>query len=145
MEGFSDEAKKAFEILSYGNYDLAMMLYRLKFVKDYEHMDIVSSSLQSVVNKIDAEIEKRGDPFCAIIKGIDEFWDVSLSKFIYELAVNSAYFSQMPDLSKNRLVDINSAGLPIISKDVYGIPVAAKMKLKTCLNYMRKVKLKLPD
>jgi hypothetical protein len=138
MEGFSDEAKKAFEILACGNYDLALMLYRLKFVKDYDHMDIVSNSLQSVANKIDAEIEKRGDPFCAIIRGIDEFWDVSLSKFIYELAVDSAYFSQMPDLSKNRLIDINSTGLPVISKDAYGIPVSAKNEIENLFKLYEK-------
>ena len=138
MEGFSDEARKAFEILACGNYDLALMLYRLKFVKDYDHTDIVSNSLQSVANKINAEIEKRGDPFCAIIRGIDEFWDVSLSKFIYELALESAYFSQIPDLSKNRLIDINSIGLPVISKDPYGIPVSAKNEIENLFKLYEK-------
>lgn len=66
MEGFSEEAKKAFRMLAGENADLALMLYRLKFIKDYDHMDIVSSSISDVIRKIDEDIEKRQDPFCAI-------------------------------------------------------------------------------
>ncbi|MCL4386160.1 MAG: hypothetical protein M1326_07590 [Cyanobacteria bacterium] len=138
MEGFSDEAKKAFEILASGNYDIAFMLYRLKFVKDYDHMEIVSNSLQSVAKKIGEEIEKRQDPFCAIIKGVDEFWDVSLSRFIYELALNSAYFSQAPDLSENNMIGINPEGIPVISKDKYGIPVAARVEIENLFKLYEK-------
>jgi hypothetical protein len=106
------------------------MLYRLKFIKDYDHMDIVSSSISDVIRKIDEDIEKRQDPFCAIIKGVDEFWDVSLTKFIYDLAVNSAYFSQLPELNKNQLISLSTTGLPLLSKDSLGVPIAAKIEIE---------------
>jgi len=130
MEGFSEEAKKAFRMLAGENADLALMLYRLKFIKDYDHMDIVSSSISDVIRKIDEDIEKRQDPFCAIIKGVDEFWDVSLTKFIYDLAVNSAYFSQLPELNKNQLISLSTTGLPLLSKDSLGVPIAAKIEIE---------------
>lgn len=130
MEGFSEEAKKAFEMLAGESEDLALMLYKLKFVKDQDSMDIVSVSMEELARKIDDEIEKRKDPFCAIIKGIDEFWDVSLTKFIYEIIVKSAYLSQLPDLSARNLINLNPMGMPVISKDYLGIPFAARLEIE---------------
>ncbi|MBM3709668.1 MAG: hypothetical protein FJW61_04530 [Actinobacteria bacterium] len=130
MEGFSEEAKKAFRILAGENADLALMLYKLKFVKDYDKMDIISTPMAEIARKINEEIEKSQDPFTAVIKGVDEFWDVSLTKFIYDLAVNSAYFSQLPELSKNKLIDVSSSGLTFLSKDNQGIPVAARIEIE---------------
>ncbi len=130
LEGFSEEAKKAFSILAGENADIAMMLYKLKFIKEYDHMDIVANSVQEITRKIDAEIEKNANPFCAIIKGLDEFWDVSLTKFIYDLALKSAYFSNMPEMSANQLVNFDSSGFPVLSRDAYGIPVAAKNEIE---------------
>jgi len=130
MEGFSEEAKKAFEMLAGESSDLALMLYKLRFVKDCDRMDIVSSSIDEIAKKIDDETEKKQDQFCAIIKGIDEFWDVSLTKFIYELVINSAYFSQLPDLSANNLINLNSSGMPVISRDNHGIPFTARSEIE---------------
>jgi len=138
MEGFSEEAKKAFEMLAGESSDLALMLYKLRFIKDYDRMDIVSTSLDEIAKKIDGDIEKRQDPFCAIIKGIDEFWDVSLTKFIYELVINSAYFSQLPDLSANNLINLNSSGIPVISRDNHGIPLAALTEIENLFKLYEK-------
>ncbi len=130
MEGFSDEAKKAFYMLARDNTDIALMLYRLKFIKDYDHMEIVSNSLKAVSNKIARDIDERKDPFCAIIKGLDEYWDVSLMKFIYDLASTSASFSQFPELTRRNLLNFNSYGIPVISKDPGGIPLVAKNEIE---------------
>jgi len=138
LEGFSEEAKKAFSILAGENTDLAMMLYKLKFIKEFDHMDIVANSVAEITRKIDADIEKNANPFCAIIKGLDEFWDVSLTKFIYDLALKSAYFSNMPEMSANQLVSYDNSGFPVLSRDSYGIPVAAKKEIENLFRLYEK-------
>ena len=143
MEGFSDEAKKAFRLLAGENADLALMLYRLKFIKDHERMEIVSASVSEIFKKISENIDKNQDPFCAIIRGVDEFWDVSLAKFIYDLAINSAYFSQLPELSKNKLIDIDDSGLTFLSKDKLGIPIAAKIEIENLFNLYNKGEIEI--
>jgi len=75
-EGFSDEARKAFEMMALEDSDLAMLLYGLKFKKDSEKMEIVPESLPAIAEKISTEIDKTKAPHSVIIKGIDEFWDV---------------------------------------------------------------------
>jgi hypothetical protein len=106
------------------------MFYKLKFVKDYDHMEIVSNSLEEVSKKIKKDIENRKDPFCAIIKGMDEYWDVSLTKFIYDLASTSAQFSQFPDLTRKNLLNLDSHGMTVVSKDESGIPLVAKNEIE---------------
>jgi hypothetical protein len=138
LEGFSDEAKKAFSILAGENTDLAMMLYKLKFIKEFDHMDIVANSVAEITRKIDADIEKNDNPFCAIIKGLDEFWDVSLTKFIYDLALKSAYFSNMPEMSANQLLSYDNSGFTVLSRDSYGIPVAAKREIENLFRLYEK-------
>ncbi len=91
LEGFSEEARKALEMLAMEDSDLAMLLYKLRLVRDSEKMDIVSESLNSVLDKIIDDINKNGDKHTAVIKGVDQFWDVSLSKFTQELMSRSAY------------------------------------------------------
>lgn len=138
MEGFSNEARQAFQMMANENTDIAMMLYRLKFIKEYDHMDIVSGSIGDVRKKIETDIEKKQDPFCAVIKGIDEYWDISLTKFIYELMLNSAYYSQIPDFNRRSLLYAGPGGLPVLSKDSNGIPVAAKNEIENLFILYRK-------
>jgi hypothetical protein len=40
VEGFSEEARKAFEMIASEDSDLAMILYNLRLAKDSERMDI---------------------------------------------------------------------------------------------------------
>lgn len=138
VEGFSEEAKKALEMLSRQDDDLALILYSLKLKKDYERMDIVSNSLAKVAKKLSSEIDERKDQFSAIIRGVDEFWDVSLSKFIQELILESAFFSQFPDLEKKSIISVSEFGYPVISRDKYGVPIAARIEIENLFKLFEK-------
>ena len=85
----------------------------------------------SAVDKINAEIDKRGDPLVAIIKGEDELWDVSLLKFIYEIARNSM---------EDNLLQFQSRGL--LDVDASGVPLGAKLRIEELLGEVSKGKIK---
>jgi len=138
VEGFSGEARKAFEILAEEDADLAMILYGLRLGKDFEKMDIVSNSLNSVARNISNNIDKKKDPYSAIIKGVDEFWDVSLSKFIQEIVAKSAFYSQLPDLLKNSIVKVGSGGFPVVTRDRSGYPLIAKNEIEILFKLFEK-------
>jgi hypothetical protein len=115
-----------------------MILYGLRLSKDFEKMDIVSNSLATVAANISGDIEKKKDPYSAIIKGIDQFWDVSLSKFIQEIVDESAYNSQLPDLMRNSSVRVGSGGFPVITRDNLGIPVIARNEIEILFKLFEK-------
>jgi len=110
LEGFSAEARRYFEaaMREYGS-NVGGLFYTYK--NEPKELNIVSDSLLSVVDRLNAEIDKRGDPLAAIIKGKDELWDVSLIKFIYEVTRSSLQDNLM-QLGNRGLLNIDSAGIP---------------------------------
>jgi hypothetical protein len=118
FEGFSTEAKKYFETLhnAYGpNTPGLFYTYR----NEPKDLSIVSDQLLSVVDKLNVDIDKRGDPLTSIIKGQDDLWDVSLMKFIFEITRSSV---------QNNLTQLNTRGL--LGVDREGIPVGSRVRIE---------------
>jgi len=118
LEGFSADAKRYFETLirEYGPH-VPGLLYAYK--NEPKELNIVSDHWQSVVEKLNAGIDQRGDPLAAIIKGQDELWDVALMKFIFEMTRMS--------LSDN-LGQMGARGL--LNVDDRGIPADARLRIE---------------
>lgn len=118
LEGFSLEARRYFDdlIKAYGaNAPGLFYTYR----NESKGLTIVSSDLLSVAAKLNADIDRRGDPLSAIIRGEDELWDVSLLKFIVEITRES--------LSEN-LLQMGARGLLDVGVD--GVPVEARIRIE---------------
>jgi len=110
LEGFSPEARRYFDtLLRAHGPNVPGLFYTYK--NEPKELNIVSDNLLSVVNKLNAEIDKRGDPLASIIKGQDELWDVSLMKFIYEMT-RSSLRTNLMQLGSRGLLDIDSSGIP---------------------------------
>jgi len=52
-------------------------------------MDIVSGRPEEVAHRIVQDVESRKESMAAVVLGVDEMWDVSLLKFIYEYTAAS--------------------------------------------------------
>lgn len=141
MEGFGDEAREALQLLARENPDMAGLLYTLHYKKKNEEMEIVSGKLREVFKKIEREIERKGDPLTTVIKGVPGFWDVSLMKFVHEMVVRSAHFSQFPDLQKEGLIRINRWGDPVVVRDSYGVPIVAKKRIERMFQLVKRGKI----
>jgi len=110
VEGFSPDAKRYFAMLlrAHGP-DAPGLFYTYK--NEPKELNIVSDNLLSVVNKLNAEIDKRGDPLTSIIRGQDELWDVSLIKFIYEVTRSSVQ-DNLLQMEARGLLDMDASGVP---------------------------------
>ena len=110
LEGFSSDARRYFNMLIETQGPHAPgLLYAYK--NEPTETNIVSDNLLSVVDKINTEIDKRGDPLASIIKGQDELWDVSLLKFIYEMT-RSSLQDNLSQLQSRGLLNIDAGGVP---------------------------------
>jgi hypothetical protein len=118
LEGFSPDATRYFDMLlrAFGA-DAPGLFYTYR--NEPKELSIVSNSLPEVVDKLNAEIDKRGDPLTTIIKGEDQLWDVSLLKFIYEVTRSSA---------PHNLAQMGSRGL--LDVDPRGVPVDARVRIE---------------
>lgn len=124
VEGFSPDAKRYFEMLSREqgpNTPGLIYTYR----NETEGLTIVTDGLESVVDKINADIDESGDPLVTIIKGRDELWDVSLMKFIFEITKSSF---------QNNLIQLKSQGM--LDMDASGVPLEARIRIEELFKKM---------
>ena len=118
LDGFSSDARRYFDfIIKTHGPDAPGLFYTYK--NEPKELNIVSDNWLAIANKLNDEIEKRGDSLTSIIKGVDELWDVSLLKFIYEITKNSL---------KNNLSQMGEKGL--LNIDSSGVPVDARLRIE---------------
>lgn len=111
VEGFSEHAKRYLEMIIQEHGAHAPGLY-YGYRNEPKETNIVSSDMRSVVSKLEEEIDKEGNPLTTIIKGVDELWDVSLLKFIYDMTRYSLG-SNVFELGRRGLLDIDRSGIPL--------------------------------
>jgi len=109
LEGFSDQARRFIQMMSEQSPHEPAVFYRYR--NQPHQMDIVSGPVQQAVNNVLTMVENKGDPLATVIKGVEEFWDVSLIKFTYELTRKSLY-SNVAEFQARGLLDIDKGGLP---------------------------------
>ncbi len=110
LEGFSSEARRYFDSLirEYGE-NVAGVFYTYK--NEPKELSIVASNWLSVVDKLNAEIDQRGERLAAIIKGQDELWDISLLKFIHEVS-RSSLRDNLSQMGSRGLLHVDGSGTP---------------------------------
>ena len=111
LEGFSHEARHYLDALikTYGP-DAPGLFYTYR--NESKGLTIVSEHWRTVADRLNAEIDKHGDPLTAIIKGEDELWDVSLLKFISEVARGALPY-HVAKMGAKGLLDMDASGVPM--------------------------------
>jgi hypothetical protein len=116
IEGFSYDARRYFEtLLSIHGPNAPGLFYTYK--NEPKGLNIVAERWPAVVDKLNADIDKKGDPLTSIIKGQDDLWDVSLLKFIYEVSTQSAP-SNIAQLGSRGLLGMSHGGIPVGARQV---------------------------
>jgi len=111
LDGFSSDAKQYFEtLLSMHGADAPGLFYTYK--NEPKGLNIVSENWLAVVDKLNDEIDSKGDPLASIIRGQDDLWDVSLLKFIYEITSRSVQ-SNVSQLGSRGLLGMSHGGIPV--------------------------------
>ncbi|MEI6185808.1 MAG: hypothetical protein WCP43_01255 [Dehalococcoidia bacterium] len=114
VEGFSGQARRYMQMAAEQNPHEPGILYSYK--NEAGEMNIVSEALGSILDNINRRIDSRSDPLSAIIKGVENMWDVSLMKFTFELTRNSAYHNFSELYGRGRFIADNQ-GVPRDARD----------------------------
>jgi hypothetical protein len=130
MEGFSDEARKAMELLARQIPDLAGFIYKMSYKKESVREHTVSKSIESTFDRIKDELKDNGNTLTVVIKGIDELWDVSLMKFIQGLLIKSAYSLQIPYYLERGFLRSGEKGFPLVTRNLEGLPIVAHEEIE---------------
>lgn len=104
LEGFGENAEKYFRDLieAYGS-NAPGILYAYK--NQAMETSVVSGQLRAVMSSLTERLDKEGRKLEAVIHGVDDLWDVSLMKFIFELT-NTSVQSNASEMRTSGLLDI---------------------------------------
>ena len=109
VEGFSEQARKYINTMAREHPNEPGVFYRYK--NELREMNVVSEPIRQVLSRLDAQVEEEHNPLSAIIKGVEELWDVSLLMFISELTRRSVY-TNVTEFQRRGFLDVDSRGMP---------------------------------
>jgi hypothetical protein len=93
--------------------DSAGLMYT--YEQEAGDVEVVSESPDRVARRIAGRLDTEGVHLAAVIRGIDQYWDVSLAQFIYTLTAGSA-MGHAAELSQRGLLE-TERGLPRAARE----------------------------
>lgn len=126
VEGFSGHARRFLEmVISEHGPHTPGLFYGYK--NEPKATNIVTSRMQDVFHRLEEDIEKEGTALTTIIKGVDDLWDVSLMKFVFDMTTVSA---------GGNAYELGRRGL--LSVDASGVPADARLTIEHLFELVRK-------
>ena len=91
LEGFqTGQADDFIRWLREHESDLILLKYGFKIRHETVTESLVHDSVETVVERVRADLKSKDDPLSALVLGVDEPWEVCLLKLLYEVVKASA-------------------------------------------------------
>ncbi|MGM0419801.1 MAG: hypothetical protein ACQEQG_02280 [Bacillota bacterium] len=133
-DGFSDEARKALEMLAGENPDIASIAYRMSYTQKVDSVRTMSKTIEETARYLEDELDESDEFLTAIVAGVEDLWDVSLMKFIQEYMIRSAKESQLPEMESRGYLTKGNNGRPRVTRTLDGLPIAARDEIENLFN-----------
>lgn len=122
--GFGSEAQEFMrELIRRGQADDPGILYT--YSHEPVQMEIISSRPEELAERISRQIDQESRSLEAVIIGVDELWDVSLMKFIFDITNSSA---------PNNAAEFTQSGRMKVDN---GVPMDARLRIGDMLLQVR--------
>lgn len=91
LEGFQGgQAEDFIRWLREHESDLVLLKYGFKIRQETTTESIVHDSIDNVLDRVRADLKSKEDPLGALVRGVDEPWEVCLLKLLFEVVRRSA-------------------------------------------------------
>jgi hypothetical protein len=110
LEGFGEQAEKYIEWLREHEDHVRILRYGYTLRQESFSEHVVTDSMGAVLERVKNDVAGRKDPFSAIIKGVDDPWDVCLVRLFWQVIQNSAQ-ANFREMAAKRMFEIQD-GLP---------------------------------
>jgi len=110
LEGFGEQAEKYLEWLREHEDHVRILRYGYTLRQEAFSEHVVTDNLDAVIERVKQDVTGRNDPFSAVIKGVDDPWDVCLVRLFWQVIQNSAQ-ANFREMAAKRMFEIQD-GLP---------------------------------
>ena len=115
LEGFGEEAEKYVDWLQQHSQQLRILRYGFKIRKEEFSEHVISDNVKAVTERVQEEVRNKNEPFSAIVRGVDDPWDVCLLKLIREVLTSSVP-ANVQELESHHLFG-QTDGIPNVVRD----------------------------
>ena len=117
LDGFGAEAHKYLKWLKKNEDSIRVLRYGYTLKKESYNEQVITDSMDAVMERVKEDISSKKDPFAAVVKGVDEPWDVCLIKLFWNVIENSAG-SNIRELQERHMFEMKD-GIPLgIREDI---------------------------
>ena len=132
VEGFSDDARRYLSMMAEQNPHAPGVLYAYR--NQPESTNIVSEPIRVVIGNLDSRLDSEDRPLAAIVRGVEDVWDVAVMMFIYDLTQRAV---------GGNVADFRSRGM--LRTDSSGVPGAAREHIETLFAAARADRSRAPE
>ncbi|MFO7937473.1 MAG: hypothetical protein R6V06_07695 [Kiritimatiellia bacterium] len=111
LDGFGQEAQKYLEWLKKHEDSVRVLRYGYTLKKEAYNEQIITDSMDAVLERVSEDVKDHNDPFTAVVKGVDEPWDVCLVKLFWKVIESSAG-SNIRELHEHHMFEMKD-GIPL--------------------------------
>lgn len=110
LEGFGEQAEKYVEWLREHEDQVRILRYGYTLKQEAFSEQVVTDKLDAVIERVKKDVAGRADAFGAIVKGVDDPWDVCLVRLFWQLIQSSAQ-ANFREMAARHMFEIQD-GLP---------------------------------
>lgn len=126
LEGFGEQAQQYLEWLKNNEDTVRILRYGYTLKQEAFSEQVISDPMETVLERVKSDGSSKNDPFAAVIKGVDDPWDVCLVRLFWTVIRNSAE-TNIRELHEHRMFEMRE-GIPVTLRDEIekGFQAAAK-------------------
>jgi hypothetical protein len=110
LEGFGEQAQQYLEWLKEHEDNVRILRYGYTLKQEAFSEQVLTESPEAVLERVKRGAESKNDPFAAVVKGVDDPWDVCLVRLFWTVIQNSAQ-ANIRELHERRMFELQD-GLP---------------------------------
>jgi hypothetical protein len=115
LEGFGEQAQKYLEWLKEHEDTVRILRYGYTLKQEAFSEQVLTDTPEAVLERVKADVSGKKDPFAAVVKGVDDPWDVCLVRLFWTVIQNSAQ-ANIRELHERRMFELQD-GLPAGLRD----------------------------
>ncbi|MEI8243282.1 MAG: hypothetical protein WCI17_08455 [bacterium] len=110
LDGFGEQAEKYLEWLREHEDQVRILQYGYTLRQESFSEQLITDNIDAVVERVKKDVGERNDPFSAVIRGVDDPWDVCLVRLFWQVIQNSVQ-ANFREMAAKRMFEIQD-GLP---------------------------------
>ncbi len=103
FEGFGEQARRYYDFLKEHEDEMKILKYGYRLKQEAFSEQIVTDSMDAVAERVIREVKAENRPFDAVIKGVDDPWDVCLMQFFW-LHTKASVAHNMEDFKRAGII-----------------------------------------